>query len=57
MPLGLQGAPSSFQDLMDEVMKDVRGFCIVYLDDIIVFTKSGVNHLEKVGAPSLGYTC
>ena len=26
MPLGLQGAPSSFQDLMDEVMKDVRVF-------------------------------
>ena len=26
MLLGLQGAPSSFQDLMDEVMKDVRVF-------------------------------
>ncbi|KAK7907616.1 hypothetical protein WMY93_016228 [Mugilogobius chulae] len=51
MPFGLQGAPATFQRLMDFVLKDVAEFSAAYLDDVVVFSKSWeehLYHLEKV---------
>ena len=38
MPFGLQGAPATFQRLMDQVLRGLDEFSTAYLDDVIVFT-------------------
>ncbi|CAB0040090.1 unnamed protein product [Trichogramma brassicae] len=47
MPFGLKGAPGTFQRLMtQEVLTKYLGkFCLVYLDDIIVYSKNYEDHL------------
>lgn len=52
MPMGLKNSPSTFQRVMDNVLRDLQNvICLVYLDDIIVFSTSLQEHminLEKV---------
>ena len=49
MPFGLTAAPATFQRLMDAVMSGVNfSICLIYLDDIIVFSKSLEEHLERL---------
>jgi hypothetical protein len=43
MPFGLANAPSTFQRMMDAVLRGLTWqVCLVYLDDVIVFTKGDV---------------
>ncbi|GBG69829.1 hypothetical protein CBR_g4658 [Chara braunii] len=52
MPFGLTNAPATFQCLMDKVLRhQLNRFVVVYLDDILIFSKSmeeHVKHLEEV---------
>ena len=47
MPMGLINAPSTFQRMMDEILKDIP-FARAYLDDVVVFSTSMEQHLEHL---------
>ncbi|KAL1129655.1 hypothetical protein AAG570_012600 [Ranatra chinensis] len=49
MPFGLKNAPTTFQRLMDEFLEDLdEGAIQVYMDDIIVFSRSEQEHGEHL---------
>ena len=47
LPFGLCGSPATFQRLMNLCMRDVE-HCLIYLDDIIIFSSSFEEHLKKL---------
>ena len=51
MPFGLCNAGATFQRLMDIVLAVLHmDVCLVYLDDIVVFSKTPAEHLERLNA-------
>ena len=51
MPFGLTNAPVTFQHLMENCLGDLHlNWCIIYLDDIIVYSKTPEEHLERLEA-------
>lgn len=49
MPFGLTNAPASFQQMMNDILRPyLNHFVIVYLDDILIFSKTYAEHLRHV---------
>ncbi|KAJ8028616.1 hypothetical protein HOLleu_30909 [Holothuria leucospilota] len=51
MPFGLTNAPATFQRLMERCVGDMNlKQCLVYLDDVIIFSKAFEEHLERLNS-------
>ena len=49
MPFGLTNAPATFQQLMETCLGDLNlNWCIIYLDDIVIFSKDLASHLKRL---------
>ena len=48
-PFGLKGAPSTFQHIINTALTGLQGIiCYVYLDDIVVYAKTLLEHENKI---------
>ena len=48
MPFGLQGAPATFQRMMDVILDDVGEFAAAYLDDLVIHSTSWDDHVRHL---------
>ena len=47
MLFGLTNAPVTFQRLMETCLGDLHlNWCIIYLDDVVIFSRTPEEHLE-----------
>ena len=47
MPLGMKNAPATFQRMMSQVIAGLEN-CVVYIDDILVYSDSWEDHLKHM---------
>ncbi|XP_075919984.1 uncharacterized protein LOC142922927 [Petromyzon marinus] len=51
LPMGLHSAPATFQRLMELVLAGLQwDSCLIYLDDVIVFSRTFGEHIERLRA-------
>jgi hypothetical protein len=49
MPFGLTNAPATFQRFMNDTLREyLDDFCVVYLDDILIFSPNEETHMQHV---------
>ena len=48
MSFGLKNAPSEFQNIMNDIFTPFTKFSIVYIDDVLIFSKSIDNHWKHL---------
>lgn len=49
LPFGLKNAPSIFQRALDDILRNHIGkICFVYIDDIIIFSKTEDDHVRHI---------
>ena len=54
MPFGLQGAPATFQRMVDKLLNGLNEFAGAYIDDVIVFSKTWSDHLHHLEGEDSG---
>ena len=47
MPFGLQGAPATFQRLMDKVLQGLESYAATYIDDLVIHSSTWEEHLAQ----------
>ena len=50
MPFGLQGAPATFQRMMDLLLRGLESHTAAYLDDVVIYSRSWTEHLQHIRA-------
>ena len=52
MPMGLSNAPAVFQHAMNTILREhvTAGYCLVYMDDIVIKSKSVAEHVVHLDA-------
>nr|XP_015210947.1 PREDICTED: uncharacterized protein LOC107078390 [Lepisosteus oculatus] len=50
VPFGLHGAPTTFQRLMDRILRPYRDFAAAYLDDVVIHSMTWEQHLQHLEA-------
>ena len=50
MPFGLKNAPSEFQNIMNDIFNPFSKFCIVYIDDVLIFSKFIDEHWKHLNS-------
>ena len=48
MPFGLQGAPATFQRMMDRLLIGAYKFAAAYLDDLVIYSSTWSDHLQHI---------
>ena len=48
MPFGLQGAPSTFQRMMDNVLQGLEDWSVAYIDDVVVHGATWSEHMSAL---------
>ena len=48
MPFGLQGAPATFQRMMDRLIDGCDAYAAAYLDDLIIHSNTWEEHLQHI---------
>jgi hypothetical protein len=49
MPMGLTNAPATFQSYINNTLRGyVDDFCVVYLDDILIYLQSKEEHIQHL---------
>jgi hypothetical protein len=50
MPFGLKNAPSEFQNIMNDILSPLSKYSIVYIDDVLIFSKSIEEHWKHLNS-------
>ena len=48
MAFGLQGAPATFQMMMDKLLDGLGSFTNAYLDDLVIYSSTWEEHLQHL---------
>ena len=48
MPLGLQGAPATFQRHVDKVLQGLEDYAAAYIDDLVIHSTTWEEHLTQI---------
>ncbi|CAM4668591.1 unnamed protein product, partial [Caretta caretta] len=48
LPFSLEGAPATFQRLVDQLLRGTEDFALAYIDDLCVFSQTWEDHVSQV---------
>jgi hypothetical protein len=49
LPMGISASPNVFASMMSKVLSGMESFCVVYIDDLVVYSQSWEEHVSHLG--------